>query len=175
LLQTRQPPRAEVDLYRDKARAIRQLAPSLHDPQARDQLASLALWYEKLADYSVRVHDLCGRRATIKPLASDEMIAGESYDSWLCSACGSVIALAARSPASDQRDLPNALITINCPSCDALRYYTMHARRVRRFPWTYRPTGQADAELLTTRGDAAGRKRPEAEPRQAREVSQVSR
>jgi hypothetical protein len=44
--------------------------------------------------------------------------------------------MAPRSPDSDPHDLPDAIVRIRCLSCEAVRYYTIHDRRVRQFPWS---------------------------------------
>jgi hypothetical protein len=72
---------------------------------------------------------------TFDSLRDDELTAGASYDSWLCTSCDSVIAIARRAPDGDPFDLPEAVIGIVCPHCEAARPYRMHERRVRRYPW----------------------------------------
>ena len=72
---------------------------------------------------------------TIAPVRAHELVDGETYDSWICASCESVIALARRSPDSDPRDLPDAVVIVICRSCQANRPYRMHDRRVRRYPW----------------------------------------
>lgn len=73
---------------------------------------------------------------TIEAVKANELTAGETYDSWICASCQSVIALAPRAPESDPRDLPDAVVRVICPRCRAVRPYTMHERRVRRYPWS---------------------------------------
>lgn len=72
---------------------------------------------------------------TIAPVEADELVDGESCDSWICASCESVIALARRSPQSDPRDLSDAVVIVICRNCRAHRPYRMHDRRVRRYPW----------------------------------------
>ena len=72
---------------------------------------------------------------TIAAVGAHELVDGESYDSWICASCESVIALARRSPHSDPRDLPDAVVIVICRNCRAHRPYRMHDRRVRRYPW----------------------------------------
>ena len=79
--------------------------------------------------------DLTTGVPTIAPLGAHELVDGESYDSWICAACETVIALARRSPQSDPRDLPDAVVNVICRNCQARRPYRMHDRRVRRYPW----------------------------------------
>jgi hypothetical protein len=81
------------------------------------------------------VPDVSADAPTIEALRDDELAAGESYDSWLCACCDSVVAIARRAPDSDPFDLPDAVINIICLNCEAARPYHMHQRRVRRYPW----------------------------------------
>jgi hypothetical protein len=74
-----------------------------------------------------------------RPLKAEDLIAGESYDTWICHECLSVIALAPRSEEADPYDMPDALIRIPCPRCGVLRDYSVHARRVRKYPWALAP------------------------------------
>ncbi len=80
----------------------------------------------------------------IEALRSDELEVGETYDSWLCSCCDSVMAIARRAADSDPFDLPDAVINITCLDCEATRPYRMQERRVRRYPWPCDPRAQAD-------------------------------
>jgi ribosomal protein L37E len=73
---------------------------------------------------------------TIDPLRAADLIAGEFYDTWICEECLSVIALAPRAPGADSFDLPDGLIRIKCSHCGLPGEYTMHARRVRKYPWS---------------------------------------
>lgn len=79
--------------------------------------------------------DLTTGVPTIAPLGAHELVDGESYDSWICAACETVIALARRSPQSGPRDLPDGVVNVICRNCQAHRPYRMYDRRVRRYPW----------------------------------------
>jgi hypothetical protein len=81
------------------------------------------------------MHDHSAAGPTFHALRADELAHGETYDSWLCAACGGVIALAPRAPAGDPFDLPDAVIYLRCLDCEASRPYQMHQRHVRRYPW----------------------------------------
>jgi hypothetical protein len=83
---------------------------------------------------------------TFEALRDDELAVGETYDSWMCVSCDSVVAIAQRAPDSDPFDLPDAVINIICLHCEATRSYHMHQRRVRRYP---RPS---DAPAQATSG-----------------------
>jgi hypothetical protein len=72
----------------------------------------------------------------IQPIKAQDLIAGESYDTWICAECLSVIALGRRSPDVNPHDMPDALIRIPCPQCGVLTDYSVHARCVRKYPWT---------------------------------------
>lgn len=72
---------------------------------------------------------------TSETLPDDELEVGESYDSWLCACCDSVVAIARRSADADPSDPPDALINIVCLHCETVRPYHIHERRVRRYPW----------------------------------------
>jgi|SRR5579863_1845399 len=86
-----------------------------------------------------KVPGLDAAAPTFEALRDDELENGETYDSWLCGACDSVIAIARRAPNSDPFDLPGAVITITCLYCEAARAYHVHRRRVRRHPWSADP------------------------------------
>jgi hypothetical protein len=81
------------------------------------------------------VLDLSAAAPTFEALREDELSVGETYDSWLCASCDSVIAMARRAPDSDPSELPEALINIICLHCEATRSYRMHQRAMRRYPW----------------------------------------
>jgi hypothetical protein len=70
---------------------------------------------------------------SLRPMRLDEMRDGESHDSWLCQACGTLIALAPRSADADPFDMPDGVIGLKCPDCHAQRFYTIHDRRVRKY------------------------------------------
>jgi hypothetical protein len=82
------------------------------------------------------VHQPGAADPRFEALRHEELTDDESYDSWLCSACNGVIAIARRAPEGDPFDLPEAVIYIACLDCEALRPYHVHQRRVRRCPWT---------------------------------------
>lgn len=126
--------------YRALANKIHGQVGSLKDVESRDELSSLAASYEKLALYAEAASgglgpNVVGEPTTIQPLPATQFVVGENYDSWVCQACNAVIALAPRAPLSDPRDMPNALVNLRCPLCHAQRYYTVHERRVRQYPW----------------------------------------
>jgi len=73
---------------------------------------------------------------SFRPIKAEDLLAGESYDTWICDVCLAVIALALRSPDANPKDMPDALIQIPCPQCGVLGDYSVHARRVRKYPWT---------------------------------------
>src|SRR5579862_9718273 len=79
--------------------------------------------------------DLSAAAPSLDALREDELEVGETYDSWLCASCNSVIAIARRALESDPFDLPDARITVVCLNCEAAGAYHMHQRRVRRYPW----------------------------------------
>ena len=79
--------------------------------------------------------DLTTTVPTIAPVGAYDLVDGETYDSWICASCENVIALARRSPESDPRDLPDALVIVICRRCQARLPYRMHDRRVRQYPW----------------------------------------
>jgi DNA-directed RNA polymerase subunit RPC12/RpoP len=134
--------------YRDIASDIRALVVRLKDSETRDELISLAAAYERLAEYTAALVEPGGCQTmqskfsaitlnalSIEPMKADELRIGETYDSWVCEFCRSVIALAPRTPDSDPLDLPDAVIGIKCPHCNSQRHYTVHERRVRQYPW----------------------------------------
>jgi hypothetical protein len=82
------------------------------------------------------VPDVIAAAPTFEALRDDELAVDASYDSWLCACCDSVVAIARRAPDSDPCDLPDAVINIICPNCEAARPYHRHSRRVRRYPWS---------------------------------------
>ena len=79
--------------------------------------------------------DLTTTISTIAPVRAYELVEGETYDSWICASCENVIALGRRSPESDPRDLPDAVVIVICQRCQARLPYRMHDRRVRQYPW----------------------------------------
>jgi hypothetical protein len=140
--------RTEADRYRAMSRAIRGLLPALKHLEVRDELSSLADAYDRLAVHAVLVRtELTDWRRggpaggdsriilSIKPLRSDELQAGASYDSWMCQRCAEVIALPRRPAQLDPLETPDAVIRLSCPHCSAQRHYTIHERRVRQYPW----------------------------------------
>lgn len=74
-------------------------------------------------------------RAALSPMPTADLEAGGYYDTWVCEACLTIIAVAPRTPRADPQDMPDALISVECPCCGKKSDYSMHARRVRRFPW----------------------------------------
>ena len=76
---------------------------------------------------------------SIQPIKGEELIAGESYDTWICDECLCVIALDPRSNGANSHDMPNALIRISCPQCGVMKDYSVHARRIRKYPWSVEP------------------------------------
>ena len=75
----------------------------------------------------------------IEPIRTEDLIVGESYDTWICESCLMVIALDPRSQDANPNDMPDALIRIACPQCGMLKDYSVHARRVRKYPWVLAP------------------------------------
>lgn len=131
--------------YSVLARTIRAMLPGLKLQQVKDELSTLAAAYEKLASHVAAKADdapVSGGtpRLSISALPAGALAVGETYDSWLCEACGGVIALAPREPGADPRDLPDALVCLSCPHCLLQRNYTMHGRRVRKYPWDETPS-----------------------------------
>jgi rubrerythrin len=130
--------------YRDAALMIRALSETTMSPDATAELASLATAYERLAEYAalsgaawqtgMRMKIVDPKAHAIDPMRADELLAGETYDSWVCEVCRHVMALARREPGSDPNDMPDAMIRIKCPHCRSQRHYAVHERRVRRYP-----------------------------------------
>lgn len=125
--------------YSALARAIRAMLPRLKLQQVKDELTTLADTYEKLASRVAAKADapVSGgtQRLSISAWPPSALAVGETYDSWLCDACGAVIALAPRAPSADPLDMPDALVCLTCPHCLSQRDYPMHGRRVRKYPW----------------------------------------
>ena len=151
-------PLEQSEHYSTLARAIRGKVQQVKTPDVKDELTSLAECYERLASWSAALGatvlapppsatSITTPEITlsINPLSTPELTAGETYDSWLCQACHDVLALAPRAPHADPLDLPDAIIRLRCPHCGAQRHYTVHERRVRKYPWHERA---ADAESL---------------------------
>jgi hypothetical protein len=116
------------------------MVPGLKLRQVKDELTTLADTYEKLASRVAAKAEgapVSGGtpRLSISALPPSALALGETYDSWLCEECGGVIALAPRAPSADPLDLPDALVCLTCPHCLSQRNYTMHGRRVRKYPW----------------------------------------
>jgi hypothetical protein len=80
-----------------------------------------------------------GGGLTLAALPEDELAVGETYASWRCAACESVIPVALRAPDSGPFDLPDAVIYVTCLQCEAVRFYHVHQRRERRYPWSGNP------------------------------------
>jgi len=76
-----------------------------------------------------------GSHLAVTPMCTADMKAGESYESWICQACNNVIAFAPRDTDDASRHAADALVSIQCPHCNAQRYYAIHDRRVRQYIW----------------------------------------
>lgn len=143
--ETKNVAQSQSERYSAAARAIREKIRHLASPAAHRELTSLAVAYEVLASFAAdreaKQPLRCGVTLVIPdfvsfaPLSNAELKSGETYDSWRCQGCQAVLALARRAPDADPLDLPDAIVRLKCPSCHALRHYTMHERRVRRYPW----------------------------------------
>lgn len=134
--------------YGALARAIRDVVPKLRTPEIQEELRSLADACERLATGALALSPrlepprppvisfrALNVVASLGPLAASELKAGETYDSWRCQVCNSVLALAPRVPDANPLDLPNAIVRLKCPQCGARRHYTIHDRLARRYPW----------------------------------------
>jgi len=143
---------APTEHYRTLARSIRDEIAGLKSPEAHSQLTSLAVAYELLAsraaDREARLGPPSGfvflipDVVSLQPLDAAELSLGETYDSWRCQACQEVLALAPRATEADPLDLPDAIVRLRCPRCDAERHYTIHDRRVRRYPFNAKATAR---------------------------------
>src|SRR5262249_2375344 len=128
--------------YATTAHALRSLLPELKSVEVRDELRVLADAYERLAAQVPKMAATWepGTWSTVgmitfalNPMPPEDMSPGESYDSWMCQACGTPIALARRSPDASPYDMPDGVIGLKCPNCHAHRFYTIHDRRVRPY------------------------------------------
>lgn len=72
---------------------------------------------------------------TYEALREDELATGETYDSWLCASCGSVLPIARRASGHESFDPPDTVINIICLDCEAVRLYRRGEARARRYPW----------------------------------------
>jgi len=113
--------------YASAARALRSLSRELKTGEVREELRALASAYERLALHVTKM--------ALQPMRAEDMRGGESYDSWICQACGTPIALAPRSPDASPFDMPDGVIRLRCPHCHAQRFYAIHDRRVRPYPF----------------------------------------
>ena len=75
----------------------------------------------------------------IQPISAEDLFAAESYDTCICDECLCVIALDPRSNGANPHGTPNELIRISCPQCGGVKDYSVHVRRIRKYPWSVEP------------------------------------